>query len=107
MIDTIEELDASVAVITETWLADRATLEEDKHDLLLGAGLSLIHKNRIPNSRGMAYGGVGIFYREDLCSFKKFKFDNPENFEVLAAIGSIQERSLYLLAICPLERHPV
>ena len=45
LLDTIEELDAAVAVVTETWLADGATLEEDRQDLLLGAGisLSLIH----------------------------------------------------------------
>ena len=66
LIDNIEELDASFAVVTETWLADGRTLEEDKQDLLLGAGLSLICKNRWPNHRGVAYGGVGLLSKEDL-----------------------------------------
>ena len=93
LIDTIDELDASMAVVTETWLMDGQTLEEDKQDLLLGAGLSLICKNRPPDSRGVSYGGVALFFKEELCSFKEVRFDNPQNFEILAAIGSIQGHS--------------
>ena len=83
LIDNIEELDAAFAVLTETWLADGKTLEEDKQDLLLGAGLSLLCKNRKPDHRGVAYGGVGLFFKEDLCNFTQLNLDNPGNFEVL------------------------
>ena len=89
LLDTIEELDAAFAVVTETWLADGTTLEEDKQDLLLGAGLSLICKNRKPDRRGVTYGGVGLFYKENLCNFKELSFDNPNNFEVLTATGTV------------------
>ena len=33
----------------------------------------------------MAYGVVGLF-----CNFKELQLDNPNNFEVLPAIGSVQ-----------------
>ena len=39
-------MDVTVAAVTETWLADGAHLEEDKQDLLLGAGLGIIYRNR-------------------------------------------------------------
>ena len=89
LIDNIEELDAAFAVVTETWLADGKTLEEDKQDLLLGAGLSLLCKNRKPDHRGVAYGGVGLFFKEDLCNFTQLNLDNPGNFEVLPTVGTI------------------
>ena len=90
LIDNIEELDTALTVATETWLADGRTLEEDKQDLLLGAGLSLICRNRKPDHRGVAYGGVGLFFKEDLCSFKQLKLNNLGDFEVLPAVGSVQ-----------------
>ena len=90
LIDTIEELDASFAVVTETWLADGVTLEEDKQDLLLGAGLSMICKNRRPDSRGRSYGGVALLFKEGECCFKQIDLDNPDSFEVLIAVGTVQ-----------------
>ena len=90
LIDTIEELDAAFALVTETWLADGTTLEDDKQDLLLGAGLTLLCKNRKPDHRGVAYGGVGLLFKDELCSFKQIELDNPGDFEILTAIGSIQ-----------------
>ena len=89
LIDPIEELDAAFAVVTETWLADGATLE-DKQDLLLGTGLLLLCKNRKPDDRGMSYGGVGLFFREELCNFKQLSMNNSHNYEILTAVGSIQ-----------------
>ena len=90
LIDNIDELDAAFAVVTETWLADGKTLEEDKQDLLLGAGLTLICRNRKPDNRGQCYGGVGLLFKEDLCNFKQIELNNPDEFEILTAIGSVQ-----------------
>ena len=90
LIDSIDELDASMAIITETWLADGAGLDEDLQDLFLGAGISAICKNRPPDARGLAYGGVGLFFKEDAVHFKRIDYDNPENFEVLAAVGTLR-----------------
>ena len=100
LIDTIDELDAFFAVVTETWISDGATQGEDKQDLLLGAGLSLICRNRPPDQRGVSYGGVGLFFKEDQCNFKELRLDNPGNFEILPAIGTVPglSRKVALLA---------
>ena len=99
MIDTIDELDASLAIVTETWLADGETLEEDKQDLVLGAGISLICKNRPRNLNGQAYGGVALFFKSDLCSFKEIHFNNPDSFEIVVAAGSIRGHTRKVVAV--------
>ena len=64
-------LDACVVVVIETWLADGEMLEDERQDLFLGAGISMLCRNRKRDGRGIAYEGVGLFYRGDMCSFKK------------------------------------
>ena len=87
LIEAMEELDTAMAVVTETWLADGQGLEDDRQDLFLGAGLSMLCKNRKPNDLGQSHGGVAIIYNEQRCNFKTFSFDNREDYEVLAAVG--------------------
>ena len=99
LLDTIEELDACMAVVTETWLADGDTLEDDKQDLFLGAGISMLCRNRKKDSRGMSYGGVALFYREDMCNFKKLDLKNEDDFEVLVAVGSLVGHSRKIITI--------
>ena len=101
LLDCIEEMEATVAVVTETWLSDGQHLEDDKQDLLLGAGVSMICRNRNRNERtGLTHGGVAVMFREEACSFKEIKFDNHDNYEVLAVAGSIQgqKRKVLILA---------
>ena len=57
LIDCFEEMDATIGIITETWLADGETLEKDIHDLAKGAGLGMVCLNRQPRNRGVAHGG--------------------------------------------------
>ena len=78
------------AVVTETWLADGPHLEDDKQDLLLGAVLGILCKNRKRNQSGVAHGGVAIVYKEDSIVFKEKSFPNPDQFEVLVAAGTMQ-----------------
>ena len=72
----------------ETWLSDGTSLEEDKQDLLLGAGISLLCRNSKPDHRGVSYEGVAIIYK-DLCSIRQLNLDNADDFEILAAVSSI------------------
>ena len=96
----MEELDAALSIITETWLSDGQHLEDDRQDLLLGAGLSMINRNRPRNmSTGLAHGGVALFFREEICTFKEIPFPNPDGFEVLVAAGSIQGHTRKILVI--------
>ena len=99
LIDTMEELDAAVAIVTETWLAEGKTLEEDRQDLLLGAGISMICRNRKPDIRGMSYGGVAILSRDELCKFVQISVPNPDEYEVVLAAGSIQGHSEKLVVV--------
>ena len=86
----MDELDARLTFVTETWLSDGQSLDEDKQDLFLGAGLSMLCKNRPKNSNSnTSYGGVAIFYREDVCNFKEITFPNQDNYEVLTAVGTM------------------
>ena len=47
LIDCMDELEGTVAVVTETWLADGEPLEADVADLVRGAGLGLIYLSLI------------------------------------------------------------
>ena len=77
------ELEVDIAVVTETWLRDGLALDEDLRDLELGAGLGALVLNRRPNPRtGVAHGGVGIFYRKAIGTFKPLSLPNPEGFEL-------------------------
>ena len=61
LIDCIEEMEASLAVITETWSADGQHLDDDRQDLFLGADLSMLCRNRHANPKtGVAHGGIAL-----------------------------------------------
>ena len=56
MLDNFKELDCCFGVVTETWLKDGKLLEDQLRDVQDGHGLSVIYKNRKPNTRGVAHG---------------------------------------------------
>ena len=62
LIDCCEEMDTTIGIITEMWLADGESLDRDLHDLARGAGLGMICLNRPPGQRGVSHGGVAIVY---------------------------------------------
>lgn len=84
--------------MTETWLADGEGLEEDAEDLIRCADLGMIYANRPVNSRGVAHGGVAIFFKKSRIELKQFKMHNPEGFEVIPAVGRITGISTKLLS---------
>ena len=55
-IDNFNELEASLAVITETWMNPNADLERDLDDLALGAGIGMVVRCRPPAQNGVSYG---------------------------------------------------
>ena len=93
-------MNASVSVITETWLSDGQSLDEDLLDLEHGAGIGFLCKNRTPGPRGVSHGGVGIAYKKNMIDMRKLEFHNPEDYEVLSAIGTMhgQTRKLVVVA---------
>ena len=100
-IDSFNELEATFAVVTETWLSSNdRTKEKFTEDLLLGSGISCWMKSRQPNAAGVCHGGVAIMARASTTSMKKFDINNPEDFEILAVQGSIKrvERKCFVIA---------
>ena len=81
LIDCLEELDQSIGIITKTWLRDGLELEQDVEDLALGARLGMLCRNlNEPAVNGVTYSGVGIVWKQSLCSFKNIQFADPDKF---------------------------
>ena len=99
LVDCFDELGAHVGVITETWIADGEGLEEDLEGLELGAGLGMICRNRPINSRGFSHGGVAVVYRSEACSFVRVNVPNPDEFEVVVALGTLPGHNRKLVTI--------
>ena len=90
----MSETDARIAVVTETWLEDGPSLDEDVADLSAGAGLGLITKNRRNKAaNGVTYGGVAVLWQEGQCTLREVCFKNPEEYEILVCAGSIKGHS--------------
>ena len=90
---------ADLSILTETWLTDGQTLDEDLDDLREGAGLDVMVNNRDPGARGVSHGGVAIAYRMATCSFKRIELDNPDRFEVIAALGTLPGHTRKVLVL--------
>ena len=100
LIDCFEELNVDIAIITETWLKDGPELDQLCSDLELGAGLCTLSLNRAANpTTGVAHGGVAIITRKCAGKFKPFDFPNPDNFEVLCAVGQLTGTSKKLAVV--------
>ena len=96
----MDETDAHVAVVTETWLKDGDELDRIVQDLELGSGYDMLHKNRRPGERGVAHGGVALLWKVGQISFKQLDIKNPNDYEILAAAGAVpgQRRKLVVLS---------
>ena len=83
-------MEASLGIVTETWLSDGEGLEEEIEALALGTGLNMVYRNRKVNDKGFSHGGVSIVYRESALSLKKIRIHNPKEFEVVVAEGTLK-----------------
>ena len=99
LIDFMNELEITIAVVTETWFADGHKLEQESQDLLLGRGIGIITKNRKPVN-GLSHGGVAVLSFASQTKMKEYCFPNPENFEVLIVEATVKHlpRKVYVLA---------
>ena len=89
LIDCINEMRATIAVVTETWPANGELLDKDTADLAYGAGLGLLCRNRPPNAHGVARGGVAIVFRKPASNMKMIDLPYLDAFEVLVALGNL------------------
>ena len=86
-------------MVTETWIADGEGLEEDLEGLEFGAGLGMICRNRPINSRGFSHGGVAVVYRSESCNFVRVDVPNPDEFEVVVALGTLPGHNRKLVTV--------
>ena len=84
------EIDADIAVVTETWFQDSA-VADTAVDLAGEHGLDLFTLNRqVVAANGRQYGGVAISTRNCRSTFKKVDIANPDSFEVLCIAGKVR-----------------
>ena len=87
----MSELEADVAVVTETWLQDRA-VEGTVIDTAGEHGLDAFFLNRQGTAaNGRQYGGVGILSRATSTKLVPLELPNPDDFEVLAVAGKVNK----------------
>ena len=93
-------LSLTIAVVTETWLANGSRLESDVETLLHGHGLAIHYLNREPSMNGVCHGGVAIVLKNNVSTGKRFSFPNPEAFEVLPMSVDLckVKRKLFVIA---------
>ena len=97
----MNEMEADISVVTETWLSDGDSLQTDLDDLEHGVDLGCVYKNRPTNARGFSHGGVAIIYRKSNVTMKPLEIPNPDDFERLVAVGTVRghARKLAVVAI--------
>ena len=93
------EMEAEIAVVTETWLRDGRELEDRREIMREEMGLHMIARNRGVLSNGVAYGGVAVVWREGNLSFKEVVVKNPAHYEVVVAASSIKGHCRKLVVI--------
>ena len=72
-------------------MRDGQLLEDNRLDIELGEGIGTIFKNRKVGNNGVAYGGVGIFWKKAACDFKIVNIKNNADFEIIGAIGCMKK----------------
>ena len=82
LIESFDEYDLSVALLTETWFSSGRDLERERLDLEYGENVALITKNR--PGRG---GGVAVAYDTAKMVMKEFKFPGNK-YELVCAVGN-------------------
>lgn len=87
--DFINELDVSVALISEMWLKENIDTEKLAADHDTGHGLRIIAKN-CQNKNGLRIvgGGVTIIFVKSWIAMKEYKLKSSP-YEVIAAVGQI------------------
>ena len=85
------EVEADVAVVTETWMQDKL-VESVTIDTAGEHGLDTFTLNRsVVSANGRQYGGVAVFGRSSSTKFSPMEMANPDSFEVLCVAGKVNK----------------
>ena len=99
LLDYIEEMSATVSIVTETWLTDGKSLDDDLMDIEGGTGVRLLVRNRRPGARGTSHGGVALAFKKDMLELKQIDFRNDDDYEILVGLGSLPGHSRKVIVI--------
>ena len=101
LLDCITETESAISIVTETWMKDGKELEQLTQDLSLGAGVGMCNRNRQPNDRVFAHGGVAILWKENTCRLQeiKLKVPNAAAYEVLTTTGALHGHTRKLVVL--------
>ena len=96
LVTLFEENDLSLAIITETWLSQKKCSKRSLDDLVDGANISFIRKDR--GTRG---GGVAICYNGTKIKMSSFPVPNNGVGEMVCGIGStsLTKRKVAVVAV--------
>ena len=90
LVDCFDEQDIDIATVTETWLQSNTELEQQVRDISGEHNLNVIFRNRTEiAANGRQYGGVAIVANLSRVNLKPFQLVNPDDHEVLAAVGTV------------------
>ena len=98
LLDCFSEVDATVGVVTETWLGKETAEAQERFREEGGIGFLSRNRNQAA-SNGVYYGGVAVLWKEGVCNLTKIYIPNPNDFEVLVMAGSIRGHSRKLVVI--------
>ena len=98
-IEYLNELESSVAFLTEIWLTDSDHLDADIEGLENRTNYSLICRNRRANARGYSTGGVAIAFKKSHINFKKIDLVGNV-YEIIFAVGTMPRFSRKFISVC-------
>ena len=98
LVETMEELNTQVAVVTETWFDNSNRLQQKLTDLRDSRGFGTLHKPRCETGALSRGGGVAIVYDSRQIELQKI-CTKASKFETVAAIGrrSGQRRKILII----------
>ena len=85
LVDTLEEMEGHLAVITETWFRSSPQLEELLRDAEDTTGYGFIRKDRQETGQESRGGGVAIVYKKSNIEMTQLKVQGK--FEIVASLG--------------------
>ena len=90
LVDCFDETGIDLAFLTETWLQDGQEHRDLVRDISDCNNLTVLSRNRNELAgNGRQYGGVALVCRNKTCTFSEFNLVNPNNYEILAAVGNV------------------
>ena len=85
LIDTLEEIDGHMAVITETWFKSTPQLEQILRDAEDVTGYAFVRKDREQNDNNARGGGVAVVYKKSNLETTELKVKG--NHEIVATLS--------------------